>query len=201
MKVLKMILKPFSFLPAIAMMCAIYFFSAQTGEVSGQLSYEISYQIVETKNEILNTHKTYDQLAVEADSIHYYVRKAAHMTEYFLLAIAVSFPLYVYGIRGFWLILTAGAVCVGFAGFDEYHQSMVDGRGPAVKDVMIDSAGAGLGILAAHAGVWLLGPVKSLLGIPDSAWDGLGGRRVQVAVVPYADPFSSSYLTGISIQF
>lgn len=62
-------------------------------------------------------------------------------------------------------------------------------------------AGAGLGILAAHAGEWLLGPVKSLLGIPDSAWDGLGGRRVQVAVVPYADPFSSSYLTGISIQF
>ena len=70
MKVLKTILKPFSFLPAIAMMCAIYFFSAQTGEVSGQLSYEISYQIVETKNEILNTHKTYDQLAFEADSIH-----------------------------------------------------------------------------------------------------------------------------------
>ena len=154
MKVLKMILKPFSFLPAIAMMCAIYFFSAQTGEVSGQLSYEISYQIVETKNEILNTHKTYDQLAVEADSIHYYVRKAAHMTEYFLLAIAVSFPLYVYGIRGFWLILTAGAVCVGFAGFDEYHQSMVDGRGPAVKDVMIDSAGAGLGILLVQAFFW-----------------------------------------------
>ena len=154
MKVLKMILKPFSFLPAIAMMCAIYFFSAQTGEVSGQLSYEISYQIVETKNEILNTHKTYDQLAVEADSIHYYVRKAAHMTEYFLLAIAVSFPLYVYGIRGFWLILTAGAVCVGFAGFDEYHQSMVDGRGPAVKDVMIDSAGAGLGILLVQALCW-----------------------------------------------
>ena len=62
-------------------------------------------------------------------------------------------------------------------------------------------AGAGLGILAAHAGEWLLGPVKSLLGIPDSAWDGLGGHRVQVAVVPDADPFSSSYLTGISIQF
>ena len=119
MKVLIKILKPFSFLPAIAMMCAIYYFSAQTGEVSGNLSYEISYQIVETKNEILNTNKSYDQLAVEARSIHYYVRKAAHMTEYFLLAIAVSFPLYVYGVRGFWLILAAGLICVGFAGFDD----------------------------------------------------------------------------------
>ena len=154
MKVLIKILKPFSFLPAIAMMCAIYYFSAQTGEVSGNLSYEISYQIVETKNEILNTNKSYDQLAVEARSIHYYVRKAAHMTEYFLLAIAVSFPLYVYGVRGFWLILAAGLICVGFAGFDEYHQSMVDGRGPSPKDVLIDSAGAGLGILLVQAFCW-----------------------------------------------
>ncbi|MBO7604573.1 MAG: phosphatase PAP2 family protein [Bacteroidales bacterium] len=62
-------------------------------------------------------------------------------------------------------------------------------------------AGAGLGILAAHAGEWLLKPVKSLLSIPDCSWDGLGGRRVQLAVVPYADPLSSSYLTSISIQF
>ena len=102
----------------------------------------------------LNTNKSYDQLAVEARSIHYYVRKAAHMTEYFLLAIAVSFPLYVYGVRGFWLILAAGVICVGFAGFDEYHQSMVDGRGPSPKDVLIDSAGAGLGILLVQAFCW-----------------------------------------------
>ena len=69
-----------------------------------------------------------DKYAYEADGIHYYVRKAAHMTEYFLLAIAISFPLYVYGVRGSWLMLLAGIVCVGFAGLDEYHQSFVDAR-------------------------------------------------------------------------
>lgn len=57
MKILITLLKPFSFAPAILMMCVIYSFSAQTGEVSGALSYKVSYQIVETKNEILASDK------------------------------------------------------------------------------------------------------------------------------------------------
>lgn len=154
MKIIITLLKPLSFLPAIFMMLVIYTFSAQTGEVSGELSYQISYQIVETKNELLNTNKSYDELAYEASEIHYYVRKAAHMTEYFLLAIAISFPLYVYRIRGFWLMLLAGIVCVGFAGFDEYHQSFVASRTPSLKDVGIDSIGAFVGILLVQAFCW-----------------------------------------------
>ena len=76
------------------------------------------------------------------------------MTEYFLLAIAISFPLYVYGVRGIWLMFLAGIVCVGFAGLDEYHQSFVDARTPAVKDVGIDSIGAFIGILLVQAFCW-----------------------------------------------
>ena len=154
MKVLITLLKPLSFLPAILMMFIIYSFSAQTGEVSGELSYKISYQIVETKNEILDLGNSYDELAYEANQIHYYVRKAAHMTEYFLLAIAISFPLYVYRVRGIWLMLLAGIVCVGFAGFDEYHQSFVQGRGPSYTDVGFDSIGAFFGILLVQAFCW-----------------------------------------------
>lgn len=136
------------------MMYVIYSFSAQTGEVSGELSYKVSYQIVETKNELLNENKSYGELDYAASSIEYYVRKAAHMTEYFLLAIAISFPLYVYRVRGVWLMLLAGIVCVGFAGLDEYHQSFVGGRTPAVKDVLIDSSGALIGILLVQAFCW-----------------------------------------------
>lgn len=129
------------------MMCVIYSFSAQTGDVSGALSYKISYQIVETKNEILASGKSLEQLSQEAAGIEFYVRKAAHMTEYCLLAISISFPFYVYGVRGIWLMLLAGFVCVGFAGLDEYHQSFVEARGPSVRDVGIDSCGAMIGIL------------------------------------------------------
>ena len=154
MKVLITLLKPLSFLPAIIMMYLIFSFSAQTGEVSGELSYKISYQIVETKNELLSENKSYDELAYSASSIELYVRKAAHMTEYCLLAISISFPLYVYGVRGIWLMLLAGFVCVGFAGLDEYHQSFVDARGPSVRDVGIDSCGAMIGILLVQAFCW-----------------------------------------------
>ena len=154
MKILITLLKPFSFAPAILMMCVIYSFSAQTGDVSGALSYKISYQIVETKNEILASGKSLEQLSQEASGIEFYVRKAAHMTEYCLLAISISFPLYVYGVRGIWLMLLAGIVCVGFAGLDEYHQSFVDARTPAVKDVGIDSIGAFIGILLVQAFCW-----------------------------------------------
>ena len=154
MKLLLTLLKPLSFLPAILVMYLIYSFSAQTGEVAGDLSYKISYQIVETKNEVLNEGKSYEELAYAADGIHFYVRKAAHMSIYFLLAITVSFPLYVYRVRGLWLMFLAGIICVGFAGLDEYHQSFVAGRGPSLRDVGIDSIGAFIGILLVQLFCW-----------------------------------------------
>lgn len=153
-KILITLLKPLSFLPALLMMYIIFSFSAQTGEMSGNLSYRISYQIVETKNELLNTGKSYEELAYEAEQIHYYVRKVAHMTEYCLLAVAVSFPFYVYRIRGLRLFLLAGIICVGFAGLDEYHQSFVAGRSPEIRDVGFDSLGALIGILLVQLFCW-----------------------------------------------
>lgn len=45
------------------------------------------------------------------------------------------------------MILLVGTFCAIFAGFDEYHQSFVEYRGPSVKDVFIDSGGALIGIM------------------------------------------------------
>ena len=82
-----------------------------------------------------------------AGEIEFPVRKLAHMTEYCILAICISFPLYVYGLRGFWLFIFAGLFCVAFACTDEFHQSFVAGRSPAKRDVAIDSLGALIGIV------------------------------------------------------
>ena len=65
---------------------------------------------------------------------------------YFLLGLTLSLPLYVYRLRGFWLVLAAGLFCAGFAGLDEYHQMFVAGRSPALRDVAIDTAGSITGI-------------------------------------------------------
>lgn len=140
-------LKPFSFLPAIVMMYLIFSFSSQTGTVSSQLSYKVSYQIVTIGAEIIDKDLSENGVDYYIDKIHGPVRKLAHMTEYFCLAIAISFPFYVYGLRGFPLLIVAGLLCFGFACTDEYHQSMVAGRGPSKRDVAIDCIGAFFGIM------------------------------------------------------
>jgi VanZ family protein len=82
--------------------------------------------------------------------IHFFVRKAGHVTEYAILAIllwravlygtnvAAKMPI-LYG--SVWL------VCAIFAASDEFHQSFVPTRTAAWGDVMIDSGGAIFGLL------------------------------------------------------
>lgn len=144
---LRAMLKPFSFLPAIGMMYLIYYLSGQDGVTSAGLSLKVSIKVVELASRLFDHPLTHAEIMQYADLIHFLIRKCAHMGLYFLLAISVSFPLYVYGLRGIPLMLVAGAFCVAFACGDEYHQSMVAGRGPSKRDVMIDSFGAFWGII------------------------------------------------------
>lgn len=146
--------KPLSFLPALALMYMIYSFSSQPADSSSSTSYYVSRKLVQTVNTL--TGQGWDDWEVEAYTarIHGPVRKGAHVTEYFLLAIAVSFPLYVYGVRGILLMLLAGVICVGYAFGDEYHQSMVAGRSASTRDVMIDSIGIFFGVILTRLIGW-----------------------------------------------
>lgn len=143
---LRFVLRPLSFLPALLIMYGIYSFSAQDGATSSNLSYKVSYKLVTTADRLLDLDLSTKQINRSIQKIHYYVRKTAHVTEYFLLAVSIALPLYVYGIRGLWLVLIAGIICVGFASLDEFHQLFVSGRGASKKDVFIDSCGSLLGI-------------------------------------------------------
>ena len=122
------LLKPFSFLPALLVMYMIFSFSSQTGVDSGNLSYKVSYGIVSVADRVLEKNLSEGDKEYYAGEIELPVRKLAHMTEYCILAICISFPLYVYGLRGFWLFIFAGLFCVAFACTDEFHQSFVAGR-------------------------------------------------------------------------
>lgn len=147
MRYIKPILKPFSFLPALFMLYIIFQFSAQPGEVSGNLSWRITHKFLEITCESFETGWSAAELNHYAEILHPYVRKLAHVTEYFLLAVSVSFPLYVYRLRGMALTLLAGGFCVICACLDEYHQSFVAGRGPSGRDVLIDSIGVLTGVI------------------------------------------------------
>ncbi len=198
---LRFVLKPMSFLPALCMMYFIYSFSAQDGDTSARLSYEISYKIVETTSTLLGEELPPQQVDSIATRFHGVLRKLAHMTEYFVLAITVAFPLYVYGLRGIWLMLVAGFICVAFACSDEYHQSFVAGRGPSKRDVLIDSFGAFWGILLVRIVCWagrktIFRPLaknhphqKQYPEYPQY-YDSEPPRR---SAPPYAEPYNSSY--------
>lgn len=151
---MKTLLKPLSFIPALLLMYMIFSFSGQAGDTSSDLSFRVSRKIVSIGNDVLGTNLTEDRIDHYADRINGFVRKLAHVTEYFALAVAVSFPLYVYGLRGILLMLVAGAFCVAFACGDEFHQSFVSGRTPSRRDVLIDSIGIFLGIIVVRMVGW-----------------------------------------------
>jgi len=64
-----------------------------------------------------------------------------------VLAIAVSYSLYIYDKRGFNLILWSEVVAVLYAVTDEFHQLFISGRSAQVTDVLIDGIGAFIGCL------------------------------------------------------
>lgn len=154
-KTLRFILKPLSFAPAILVMYMIFYLSGQDGATSSQLSYKVSTKVVVTAEKLLKKNFTKEQIAHYADRIHFYIRKLGHVTEYFILAVTIAFPLYVYRIRGWWLMLVAGLFCLGFAAMDEYRQSFVSGRVPSRRDVAIDSIGIFTGIVLVRVMGWI----------------------------------------------
>ncbi|MBS6196393.1 MAG: VanZ family protein [Clostridiales bacterium] len=153
-KLIIALLKPLSFLPALLIMYTIFSFSSQTGAESGNLSFKVSRKLVQVGAVVLDRDLSQEEIDMYADKYHFAVRKLAHMTEYCVLAVSLCIPLYAYGVRGIWLVLLAGLICVGFAATDEYHQAGVAGRGPSVRDVFIDSIGAFIGIFGTRIIGW-----------------------------------------------
>lgn len=82
--------------------------------------------------------------------IHICVRKAAHLTEYAILALLLCRAVF-RGTNLKWsratLFVGAWIACVFLAAGDEFRQSFVESRGASPWDVMIDSAGAIFGLL------------------------------------------------------
>jgi VanZ family protein len=92
--------------------------------------------------------------------LHHLIRKCAHFTEYFILSLLIFRGIRA-GEKGWHLrwALTTVLIVAGYAALDEFHQSFVPGRGPAVTDVLIDASGGIAAQLVASL-VVLLGGVR-----------------------------------------
>jgi VanZ family protein len=81
--------------------------------------------------------------------VHFYVRKAAHVSEYAILA-ALLYRALVNTLLRSRALLSAAIVllvCSVYATADEFHQSFVPSRTASARDVAIDSVGALIGLL------------------------------------------------------
>jgi VanZ family protein len=78
------------------------------------------------------------------------MRKIAHVSEYAILALLLwralrSNP--TVRLKTPMLVGTVLFACAVFAASDEFHQSFVKSRTPSVRDALLDTAGAALGLL------------------------------------------------------
>jgi len=105
---------------------------------SGEESAEQSGFFVDILNNVLETvniHPNYD-------SISFFIRKAAHFSEYFLLSALAAMGIFLATTKKQFIFISPLysfiiAVC------DEFIcQAMTEGRGPQWTDVMIDTSGA-----------------------------------------------------------
>lgn len=134
-------LKILSFLPTIFMLCIIFSFSGQKGDASSQLSHGITYKIVELEGKIIKEKFDTNMIEQKVEEIHFYVRKIGHVTEFFLLGLAMTIPCFVYQIKGKKFIFIPIIFAIICAGLDEFHQLFISGREAALRDVFIDSIG------------------------------------------------------------
>ena len=88
------------------------------------------------------------------EKVHFFIRKTAHFVEYSILGLML------------WRLIhfdpacapcrsrefaTALLLAAFYAASDEFHQKFVPGREAAVRDVLLDSCGAGFGLAAVWA--------------------------------------------------
>jgi len=84
------------------------------------------------------------------NTIHTVIRKLGHVSEYAILALLLWRAVRSGSALHMKMSLLFGAVLLAsalFAASDEFHQSFVKSRTPSVRDVLLDVAGAFLGLL------------------------------------------------------
>lgn len=133
-------------IPVLLLMAVIFAFSAKTAAKSMEESdavVDIVMGLAPEGGDALpsDRERLYEVLVV-------IVRKGAHMAEYAVLCMLAALHLVTWKLPYRKIAVSSVLFAAFYAATDEFHQLFVEGRSGEVKDVLIDSAGAVLGILA-----------------------------------------------------
>jgi VanZ family protein len=131
--------------PPIIWMSVIFWFSTDlfSGDHTGSLLWKlVSFIYPGATRELF-------------DSLHFYVRKAGHFTEYAVLALLL-FRAFRSGAGARWRQGWALSSLLGaflYASLDEYHQTFTRHRTGSIYDILIDTSGAATALVL----LWLFG--------------------------------------------
>ena len=121
----------------IGWMLLIFFMSNQPAEVSTKQS-DLVIRLFSVIGIDLNSHL--------GSFTSFFIRKAAHFTEYFILYyFTISVCKYYFDIKN--ARIYSLVIILGYAISDEIHQYFIPGRAMAIRDVIIDFSGGVLGFI------------------------------------------------------
>lgn len=138
--------KNIDWLLVLGWMILIFVFSNQPGEVSSE-NNKFVIQVFKLLGLDLNSI-----LGTLSDFI---VRKAAHFTEYFILYMLLYRAINTKKNWNFKVFVWSLVIVFLYACSDEFHQAFVPGRGPAFRDVMVDTCGGLMAFLFLYIRVTL----------------------------------------------
>lgn len=133
--------KILSYLAVILWMTLIFYLSAQPVQQSNGLSKKVAEIVVETVEIVA------PKVEINPRRANHIIRKNAHFFSYLILGVLVMNVFRLSKINKVKSIIFALIFCILYAISDELHQLFVPGRGAQVRDVIIDTGGAVIGIL------------------------------------------------------
>lgn len=125
-------------------MLFIFSFSAQPDGQTNQLSLRVTQKMIDLKILALPDTMAPQSYLLLANR---YIRKVAHFSLFMVLGFIVSQGIRLRVKNPVLVFVFALLLCCIYAISDEWHQMFVPGRNAEWTDVLIDSAGAFLGIL------------------------------------------------------
>ena len=140
---------------AIIWMVTIFKLSGMNSKNSNGKSTNILSIFIEDTLDLTNeygitsSHPTDEKIDRAVSLINAPMRKVIHASVYFVLAFFVMtvFNILFNHKKYILTLLLSLIICIGFAASDEFHQTFVNGRTGQILDVLIDSAGAIVGMI------------------------------------------------------
>lgn len=142
----------------------IFLFSNDTGDESGSKSSRVTNLILSI---VMKDFKSMSESEREelVDKYSFIVRKLAHFSEYAALGFLIYGSIFTSNLsireKKFFMVIISWIMATIYASTDEIHQMFVAGRGPSVRDVLIDSIGAFFGVLVFSLLSFIISKIKT----------------------------------------